>query len=204
MRTDSETYWIKEENRYKTTTPKTQIILATSLRKDHNHIIRLQHKDFGKSKRWSTYSISRDGLVYQHYDPKNRADFMGVKEIDKQSISIVLENMGSLFEMPNGKYVNWLNEVCENERVVEKTWLGYKQWEMFSPEQLEACAELCNSLCDEFGIHKRIMDFHHYHKDTQRFKGIVFKSNYLENTSDINPLFDSAEFDKMLVHNENI
>ena len=67
---DSSTYKVKEENRYKTQTPKTQIVLATSLRKDSYHITRLLHKDFGKTKKWNTYTISRDGIIYQHYDNK--------------------------------------------------------------------------------------------------------------------------------------
>jgi len=198
MHIDSKTYWTKEVNRYNTIQPKTQIVLATSLRKDHNHILRLQHKEFGKTKKWNTYTISREGLVYQHYDPKNHTDFLGIKEADKQSISIVLENMGSLYELPDGTHINWLNEVCDVDRVVEKSWLGYNYWEGFTGEQLESTAELCASLCDEFGIHKKIMEFHNFHKDTQKFRGIVFRSNYLESTSDINPLFDIYDFDEML------
>lgn len=198
MLIDSETYWTKEVNRYKTTQPKTQIVLATSLRKDSNHILRLQHKEFGKTKKWNTYTITREGLVYQHYDPKYHSDFLGVKEADKQSISIVLENMGSLYELPDGTYINWLNEACDVDRVVEKKWLGYNYWESFTGEQMESAAALCKSLCDEFSIHKQIMEFHTFHKDTQKFKGIVFRSNYLEDTSDINPLFDIYDFSEML------
>lgn len=198
MQIDSETYWIKEVNRYKTTTPKTQIVLATSLRKDNYHIIRLQNKDFGKSKRWNTYTVSREGIIYQHYDPKNHSDFLGIKEADKQSISIVMENMGTLYEMPDGSYLNWINEVCDIKNVVEKKWLGYNYWEKFTDAQIEATAELCKSLCDEFGIHKTIMDFNTFHKDTQKYRGIVFRSNYIEESADISPLFKVSNFSEML------
>jgi len=198
MHIDSEKYKIKEVNRYKTITPKTQIVLATSLRKANYHIIRLQHKEFGKTKSWNTYTVSRDGTIYQHYDPKNHSDFLGIKEADKQSISIVMENMGALYEMPNGKYVNWINESCDESNVAKKKWLTYNFWESFSGVQLEATAELCRSLCDEFGIHKNVIEFNTYHKDAVKYRGITFRSNYFEESGDINPLFDISNFNEML------
>ena len=198
MQIDESTYRIKEINRYKTQSPKTQIVLATSLRKDNFHITRLQHKDFGKTKKWNTYTISRSGLIYEHYDPKHHSDFLGIKEADKQSISIILENMGSLFETSDGKHINWINEICEEDNVVEKNWLGYNHWEQFTVEQIISTVELCRELCEKYGIPKDIIDFNHYHKDITKFRGIVFRSNYIENSSDINPLFNIEEFYEML------
>jgi N-acetyl-anhydromuramyl-L-alanine amidase AmpD len=198
MRIDSETYAIPEGNRYKTQIAKTQIILATSLRKDSNHIIRLQHRDYHKSKAWNTYTVSRTGEIYQHYDPIYHSDFIGIKEVDKKSISVVLENMGCLFVAPNDKYINWINEVCDTKNVEEREWQGYKFWEKFSDEQVESTIVLCRRLCDDFGIPKQIIEFHHYHKDTQKFRGIVFRSNYIEECNDINPQFDISKFTELL------
>jgi N-acetyl-anhydromuramyl-L-alanine amidase AmpD len=198
MRIDSETYAIPESNRYKTQIAKTQIVLATSLRKDNNHIIRLQNKDYHKTKKWNTYTISRDGMIYQHFDPIYNSDFLGIKEIDKKTISIVLENMGCLFAAPNDKYINWINEVCEIENVVEKQWLGYNFWEKFPDEQIESIVMLCRRLCDDFNIPKMLIEFHHFNKEIHKFRGIVFRSNYIEDCSDINPLFDIPKFNEML------
>lgn len=194
MRIDDTTYCIKEINRHKTQIAKTQIILATSLRKDSHHIIRLQHKEYGETKKWNTYTVSRTGEIYQHYDPKFHSDFLGIKDADKKSISIVLENMGCLFAVPNNKYINWLNESCEIENIVEKQWFGYNFWEKFTDEQLESTVMLCRRLCDDFAIPKIVIDFHHYNKDIIKFKGIVFRSNYIEECTDINPLFDIPKF----------
>lgn len=202
MLIDSKTYWTKEINRYKTQNPKIQIVLATSLRKENNHIIRLKHKEVGNSKKWNTYTITRDGLIYQHYDPKYHTDFLGIKEADKQTISIVLENMGNLFETSNNKYVNWINEECDSDKVVKKSWLGYTHWENFTKEQIIACAELCVFICDEFNIHKNVIEFNHYHKDTYKFKGIVFRGNYIDDSNDINPLFNINEFTELLNEKE--
>ena len=202
MNIDKETFWIKEENRYKNQTPKTQIVLGSSLRKNGFHITRLQHKEFGKTKRWNTYTITRECLIYQHYDPKNHTDFLNIKEADKQIISIVLENMGCLFET-EGKYINWANEICDADRVEKKVWLGYTYWEKYSDEQIISLVELCRMLCEDFGIPKALIDFHDYHKDSVKYRGIAFRSNYFENSNDINPLFSIGRFNEML-HNEFI
>ena len=198
MNIDKETYAIKDTNRHKAQSPKTQIVIASSLRKDSNHIIRLQYKEFGKTKRWNTFTVSRDGIIYQHYDPKYHSDFLNIKEGDKQSISIVLENMGCLFETHDGSHINWLNEECDEELVVTKKWLGYDFWENYSDVQINATAELCKKLCNDFGIHPNVLEFKNYHKDVAKYKGIVFRSNYIEESSDMNPLFNIAKFNKMI------
>jgi len=198
MQIDNTTYGIKEINRYKTQNVKTQIVLATSLRKNNYHITRLLHKEYGKTKKWNTYTISRDGIIYQHYENKFHSDFLGIKEADKQSISIVIENMGCLFKTPAGKYINWLNEICDENNVIIKNWLGYSYWEKFTEEQIKSIVLLCKQLCEEHNIPKNCMDFHHFHKETVKFRGIVFRSNYIEDSSDINPLFDILKFNEML------
>jgi hypothetical protein len=198
MHIDNKTYAISEDQRYKTQIAKTQIVLATSLRKGSNHILRLQSKDYHKTKKWNTYTISRTGEIFEHYDPKFHTDFLGIKEADKKSISVVLENMGTLFVTPDDKYINWINEICETENVVEKQWLGYKFWEKMSDIQIENTVLLCRQLCDNFGIPKVAIEFHHYNKEIYKFRGIVFRSNYIEDSSDINPLFDIQKFNEML------
>jgi hypothetical protein len=198
MHIDNITHQVNDVNHYLTQSVKTQIVLATSLRKDGYHIIRLHNKERGKTKKWNTYTVSRDGTVFQHYDNKFHSDFLGIKEADKQSISVVIENMGCLFKTPAGKHINWLNEICDEENVVTKNWLGYNYWEKFTDEQIENIALLCKQLCEEHNIPKNCIDFHHYHKDTIKFRGIVFRSNYIEDSSDINPLFDISKFNEML------
>lgn len=198
MHIDKETYKISENNRYKTQTAKTQIVIGTSLRKDSRHITRLRHKDYGDTKKWNTYTINRDGTVYQHYDDKYHSDFLGIKEGDKRSISIVLENMGCLFETSGGKHINWLNEVCEEENVVEREWLGYEFFERFPDVQIKNLILLCEELCEKYNIPKTFIDFHHYHKDIHKFRGIVFRGNYIEDSSDMNPLLDIQQLSEML------
>jgi N-acetyl-anhydromuramyl-L-alanine amidase AmpD len=198
LKIDIDKYKIDNSNHHIAENAKTQIVLGTSLRKSNYHITRLQHKDFGKSKKWSTYTITREGLVYQHFEDKFHSDFLGIKDADRKIISVILENMGCLFKTPTDTYINWLNEVCEEVNITEKTWLGYNFWEKFAEQQMESIVLLCKQLCEEHNIPKVCMDFHHYHKDTIKFRGIVFRSNYIEDSSDINPLFDIQKFNEML------
>lgn len=200
MQIDKETYKIKADNRYKTKSAKTQIVIATSLRKDSHHITRLQHKDYGKSKKWNTYTIGRDGKVYQHYDEKYHTDFLGLKEGDKCSISIVLENMGALFQTETQEHINWLNEVCKEEDVVEKEWIGYEFWERFPDAQMESLIALCGEMCEKHNIPKKFIEFSHHHKETHKFRGIVFRGNYIEDSSDMTPLLDIPEMTKTLTN----
>lgn len=203
MEIDKKTYKIKPENYYKTRLSKNQIVLGISLRKDHNHITRLQHKDYGKSKKWNTFTVSRDGEVFQHYNEKHHTDFIGIKEVDKKCISIVLENMGCLFKIPSENYVNWLNEPCDKKIVLKKNWLGYEYWENFTNKQIENTIELCRYLCETYNIPEKIIDFHYFHKDIGKFRGIVFRSNHIESSGDMTPLFDIPKWNEML-HNKFI
>ena len=186
---DNVTYEVKEVNRYKTQTVKTQIVLATSLRKGSYHITRLLHKEYGKTKKWNTYTIGRDGTIYQHYDDKFHSDFLGIKEADKQSISVVLENMGHLVKN-NDIYSNWINEECEKELIAEKKWNIYQYWEMYTDVQIKSCVELCKFLCDKFKIKNNLIEFSSYHKDIHKYNGIIYQSNCIENSDDVNPFLE--------------
>jgi len=198
VRIDKKTYQVSEINRYKNKTVKTQIVIGFSLRKDNYHILRLQNKDYGKSKRWNTYTISRKGTVYQHYDDSFHSNFLNIKIGDKQSISIVLENMSSLIHTDGDKYVSWLNESCPKKNVVEKEWFGYYFWEKIPEIQLNNLVLLCKKMCEKHNIPKTCIDFNTYHKNINKFKGIVFRSNYIEDSNDINPLIDIELFNKQL------
>lgn len=198
MHIDKESHKVGTKNRYKSITKKSQIVIGLSLRKEDYHINRLKNRDYGSTKRWCTYSVSRFGDVVQHYDPKFYSDYLGIKEVDKQSVSIVLENMGSLIKTPDGQYINWINEVCPIKQVEEKKWMGANYWEIFSDEQIESTVELCLKLCEELNIQTNLISFHYPHKDMLKFQGIVLKSNYFEDSNSINPLFDLVKFDELL------
>lgn len=196
---DRKTHAVRAENYHMNKTKKSQIILAGSNRKGSNNILRLRKKDFGLTKRWPTFTIRRDGKIFQHYDPQYYSDFMDIKEIDKKSISVVLENMGMVyFDFEKGKYINWINEVCEEDNLFEKVWKSGRYWEKYTDKQMVACVNLCAYLCRTYGIKQDCMGHYVFQDDTNAYKGIVTRSNYNSDFSDVNPSFDFKRFLKDL------
>lgn len=198
MQIDTKTYPTKEYNRYKVKSPKSQIVISNSMRKKNYHLVHLQHKELGRTKTWNTFTIDRKGKVFQHYDPEYHTDFLKKKTADKHIISIVLENMGVLFKTNDGGFINWLNEDYDGKLVVEKKWLGYYYWENYSDKQLNSLAKLCDYLCEKYNIPKELIEFQHYHKDVHKFRGIAFRSNHIQDSSDMNPMFNLKNFNKIL------
>ena len=175
---------------------KKQIILSGSQRKENYHIVRWKNKNMGTSKEWATYSISRDGKIYEHFNPKYYSDYMGDKEIDKKSISIVLENMGELiYDYESDSYLSaiYMNK-CDEERVFEKKWKGFNYWEKYTDEQFNSAIALCEYLCEKFKIPYSTIGYNVFTDKTKLFNGIVTRSNYAVEYNDLNPSFDFDKF----------
>ena len=196
MKIDKKTYKVNNSNIYRSVNKKKQIILAGSLRKDNYHIIRYQHKEYGKTKKWCTYTISRDGKIYEHYDPKYYTDFMDDKEVDKYSISIVLENMGELlYDYDSDSYLSAVFfDKCDTDRVYEKKWKRFTYWENYTNEQFKSTIELCEYLCGKFNIELETIGYNVYYERTKDFNGIVTRSNYNVDNNDLNPSFNFDKF----------
>ncbi len=199
---DKETHVLEAKNFHASKTKKTQIILAGSLRKESNHILHLKKKDFGMTKRWPTYTITREGVIYQHYEPIYYSDFMGNKELDKKSVSIVLENMGMLFyDVNKESFVNWINEECTDSKMIgERLWKNYRYWEKYTTAQYDSLTFLCNHLIKELDIKLDAVGHNVLatEVDMGAFQGITTRSNYDSEYTDLNPQFDWAKFLKMM------
>jgi N-acetyl-anhydromuramyl-L-alanine amidase AmpD len=194
---DNTTFSLKNENFYQIETKKTQIILADSLRNDSNLIKHLNIIEDGNSKRWSTYTITREGKIYQHYDPKYYTEFMKNPAIDKKSISIVIENMG-LLKYSNNTYKNWINEICDESKVFSKSWRNGLYWETYTNEQYKSLSFLCDKLINNFNINRDCIGNNVTQEKTFDFNGIVCRSNYGFMFNDLNPSFDFKKFLKKL------
>lgn len=192
---DKETYKIESINYYRSKNKKTQIILAGSLRQGNNHIKRLYKKRFGKTKTWCTYTISREGVIYQHYDPKFYSDFIGIKDTDRKSISVVLENMGALYyDYDQDGYFNWIGEQCDEDVIIEKNWKGYRYWESYTDEQHDSVIQLCEELCNRFKIDVDSLGYNVMSAKAYEFNGIITRSNLNPDFNDVNPSFDFKYF----------
>jgi len=198
---DRETYKINDKNYYKEEQPKSQIILSSSNRKGNNFLIRQKKKENGLTTTWNTYTITRDGIIYEHYNPVYYSDFIGDQNIDIKSVSIVLENMGPLLYNDNkDSFYNDLNEKFDGkeEDVFMKEWRGYKYYEPYTKDQYNAVVFLTRLLCLELNITDDTYGHNAHEEGSKYFNGIISKSNLDVNSSDLNPSFDFKKFLKDL------
>lgn len=192
---DKISYKLDSKNYVQTKSKKSQIILAGSLRAGSNHLLHLKKKDFGLTKAWPMFTIRRDGRVFQHFDPMYSSEFMGAKENDKKAITIVLENMGHLaYDYEKNRYVNWINEVCDEEKVYDKLFKTYRYWETYTEEQLLASVRLCVYLCQTYSIRLDCVGNCATYEGATIYNGILTRGNYYSDYSDLNPSFDFKRF----------
>jgi hypothetical protein len=194
---DRDTYKISDKNYYKEEQPKSQIILASTNRKSNNYILRQLKKENGLSTTWSTYTITRDGLIYEHYNPVYYTDFVGDQNIDIKSVSVLLENMGPLlYNDDNESYYNDLNEKFEGteDDVFKKEWRGYKYYEPYTKDQYNATVFLSRLLCLELNISDDSYGHNAFEDGSKYFNGVISRSNLDMNSSDLNPSFDFKKF----------
>jgi N-acetyl-anhydromuramyl-L-alanine amidase AmpD len=170
---------------------KTQIILTDSGRFESNNILNIENKDYLPEKPYPTFTISRTGEIYQHYDVKFYTYFFSFDDYDKKSIIISLENMNWLrYDIGSDSYRNWANEICPEESVSEKEWRNYRYWEQYTKPQMTACIDLCISLCKNNNINLDTIGHNSIDAYAHNFNGIISKSNYTHEFTDVNPSFD--------------
>ena len=199
IRINKKKYRIDEDNINKRKTKKSLIIIGDTCRKDSNHIIRMQQKDFGNSREWNTYTITREGKIYEHYDPQYYSDFSGDKKLDKRSISILFENMNYL-SAEDERFFNWINEECEDiKNIHRKYWKSGFYWETYTDEQYKSFVELLVKLFNEFTeIPQRIIPSNLYDSDSYNYEGVLSRSNLSKEEVDVNPSFNYEKVVELL------
>ncbi len=189
---DFESYILPENNYYKETHQKTQIIIGNTNNVAMQHYAGWIYRINGKNKKTSHFTINKEGKIYQHFDPIYYSDFLG-NEQDKFSISIVLENLGWFKkDSLNNKYVDWLGRVyVKNEKeVLVKRWRNHIYWDIYTEEQMLSLKKLVSELCSKYGIEKKSVNTNVHNEDIDLFNGITFRSNYYQELTDVNPSFN--------------
>ncbi len=109
-----------------------------------------------------------------------------------------MENLGWLYKEPLQKgYINWIGNIYKG-KVYERKWRDYVYWDIYTPEQTESCFELCIKLVNEFNIDKKFVGHNTKINGIEKFNGIVSRSNYFSETTDLNPSFNFEEFLKKI------
>ena len=196
-------YVLDKKNYYDTEFEKRQIVLANTFSEKDNHIIGWKHRMGGEYKKTSPFTIFRNGEIIKHYDSSKYSDFLGAKSIDKKVIVILLENQGWLEkDLIENSYFNWVGNIYKRKKsVYEKRWRGFAYWDSYTNKQIESTVELVKHLCEIHNIPKKCVGHNTYVDGVEYFEGVVYRSNYYKESTDLNPSWDFNKF-KQLIESE--
>jgi N-acetyl-anhydromuramyl-L-alanine amidase AmpD len=177
---------------------KTQIILVHTSRKIDEYLVSLKYRHNGKYNKIPHYVVSRDGKVIQLLENEEYTNFFNEISYDKKSIVISLENLGWLEKEPlKNYYINWIGNIYK-EKIVDKKWRDYFFWQPYTKKQLDTLVELCKKLSEKMSINLTCIGHNTKTKRIDTFDGILTRSNFDENNTDVSPAFDFEYFIKNL------
>jgi N-acetyl-anhydromuramyl-L-alanine amidase AmpD len=177
---------------------KNQIILTHTGRNVENYLASLRYRYNGKFHRIPNYVITKKGDILQLLDNIEHTNFFSEININRNGIIVSLENLGWLEKQPlENQYVNWIGDIYKGT-VYERRWRDYFFWDKYSDKQLDSLAFLCEKIIKENKISKDIIGHNTKVKNVNMFSGIVTRSNFDSNYTDLSPAFDFEKFRKIL------
>ena len=192
IKIDTEKYKLSDRNYYSQKNDKSQIVIGHSSTNGMRHFIGWENRRNGNYKHTANFTIDMVGNIYQHFDPNYYSDFIGIKEVDEYVISIVLENEGWLLkDIVNDRYINWLGDTYSRRgSVIDVRWRGKQYWAPYTPKQISSVTKLVKYLCDEYKIDCKCIGHNTYDDEVFDYEGVVFKSNYVKELTEISPAFN--------------
>jgi N-acetyl-anhydromuramyl-L-alanine amidase AmpD len=152
----------------------------------------------GKNQKIPNYLITREGKIIQLLENTESPKFFLDKKINQNSIIVCLENLGWLQKEPlNENYINWIGDIYKGN-VFEKKWRDYFFWEPYSEIQIEATAFICKKLFEEISIKKQVVGHNTKINGAERTEGVLCRSNFSQDFTDVNPSFDFELFLKYI------
>jgi N-acetyl-anhydromuramyl-L-alanine amidase AmpD len=179
---------------------KKQIILIHTGRYKNDYLSSLKFRHNGEYNKIPNYVVTRDGDILQLLSNNQYSKIFYKEEINKNSIIVCLENLGWLTKEPLTKhYVNWIGDIYNGD-VYERKWRDYYFWQPYTEKQIESTSELCKELLKITGIPQNITGHNTKINGIEKFEGVVTRSNYETDYTDLNPSFN---FENFLKKNEN-
>lgn len=155
----------------------------------------IKHRLNGNFNRIPNYIITREGKVIQLLKDNEYSNFFSSITLNKKSIIISLENLGWLEKEPlTNHYVNWIGDIYKGN-VFEKKWRNYYFWQPYTDKQIEITSLLCTKLINEIKIKNKVIGHNTKIVGVDKFEGIVSRSNYDSDFTDVSPAFN---FDELL------
>lgn len=180
---------------------KKQIILFHTGREVQEYLTSLQFRYNGSYDKIPNYLIDRKGNVHQLLTDIQFSNLFSETNINKNSVTICLENLGWLEKKPfSNAYINWKGSIY-NEEVYEKKWRDFFFWQPYTANQIKTTAEVCLQLMESLNIKRRCIGHNTKIEGAENFEGIISRSNFDIRYTDLNPSFDFNTFIK-LIENE--
>jgi N-acetyl-anhydromuramyl-L-alanine amidase AmpD len=177
---------------------KNQIILTHTGRNVENYLVSLRYRYNGKFDRIPNYVIKKNGVVLQLLNDIEHTNYFKEPNINRNGIIICLENLGWLEKEPlENQYVNWIGDIY-NGKPFERKWRDYFFWDKYTEEQINSLVILCNTIIKEKRMSKDLIGHNTKVRNVELFEGIVTKSNFDSNITDVSPAFDFEKFRKKL------
>jgi hypothetical protein len=183
---------------------KSQIILADTKRPYRFYIQSLLQRYNQNNPHLPNYLINKSGEIFMISEPNMYSNYIGDESVDKNSITIVLENLTWLKKIPiETNYLNWIGDIYK-DKVFEKKWREQFFWDPYTQKQIESLVFLTHELCEKFNIDKKTTKTNVKLSGVENFNGVATKSNYNSNCRDINPSFNFNNFEKLLEEYEPV
>ena len=179
---------------------KSQIILTHTSRNVENYLASLRYRYNGKFDRIPNYVITKEGKVLQLFNNIEHTSYFTEKNINRNSIIISLENLGWFEKQPlENQFVNWIGDIYKG-KCFERKWRDYFFWDPYTESQLNSLSKLCKLITKELRINKEVIEHNTKINGIEKFEGIVTRSNFNLNFTDLSPAFD---FEKLKNKLEN-
>jgi N-acetyl-anhydromuramyl-L-alanine amidase AmpD len=177
---------------------KTQIILTNTSRNINDFLQSLKYRHNGKYDKIPNYIVTRDGKVLQLLDNDEYTNYNTTSSINRNSVIVCLENLGWLEKEPLKNYhINWIGDIYK-QKVFNKTWRDYFFWQPYPEEQIILTSKLCVKLTKETNIPLKSVEHNTKINGIEKFEGIVTKSNFDSDFTDVSPAFNFEIFNKYL------
>jgi N-acetyl-anhydromuramyl-L-alanine amidase AmpD len=174
----------------KTNKNKKQIVLIHTSREVNEYLTSLKYRHNGNYDKIPNYVIDKEGKILQLLEPDQVSNIFNSKTINENVITISLENLGWLEKEPlKNHYINWIGNIY-NGKVFEKHWRDYIFWDTYTKKQIESTIFLCKKLTQEYNIDKKFVGHNTKINGINNFSGIVSRSNYFTESTDLNPSFN--------------
>jgi len=181
---------------------KYQIILTHTSRNINDYLQLLKYRNNGKFNRVPNYIITREGKILQLLENDGHSEYFSNPNINRNSIIISLENLGWLQKEPlTDHYINWIGDIYKGN-VFEKKWRDYYFWQPYTSIQIDSTSKLCNELFKNMSIKCQIVEHNTKITGIEKYCGVVTKSNFNTNFTDVSPAFNFEEFLKKIEYEQ--